>query len=123
MWIIPDPGFSNGFKGARLLQAAIKSDRRAAEFDRMLQERVVAGERDAPVWEGIKKEVPQKTEQQQAEREPPTCCVCMDGANTVLLPCKHMVMCEGCWDIARKRNVSTCPVCRRGVAQAMRVFT
>lgn len=52
-----------------------------------------------------------------------TCCICMTNESNVLcLPCKHLVMCNGCNAINSIRN-KKCPVCRNQVSETMNVFT
>eukprot|EP00756_Hemistasia_phaeocysticola_P005904 Hpha_TRINITY_DN13563_c0_g2::TRINITY_DN13563_c0_g2_i1::g.111558::m.111558 len=47
------------------------------------------------------------------------CCVCMDAdKDTVLMPCRHLCVCESC-----SRDVMTCPLCRKDVTERVRVWT
>jgi hypothetical protein len=41
-----------------------------------------------------------------------TCVVCMDARREVILPCKHVVMCEGC-----AKRVTACPLCTAEYSQ------
>mmetsp|Transcript_19754 Transcript_19754/g.34710 ORF Transcript_19754/g.34710 Transcript_19754/m.34710 type:complete len:867 (-) Transcript_19754:278-2878(-) len=51
------------------------------------------------------------------ERE---CKICMGGeADAALVPCGHLVACEGC---ARRLEGGLCPICRRGVVGVQRVY-
>ena len=46
------------------------------------------------------------------------CVVCMDAPlEMVLIPCRHMCVCEGC-----SKHLISCPMCRRTVQDALKVF-
>lgn len=48
------------------------------------------------------------------------CIVCMDKEiNVVLVPCGHMIMCDGC---ANKLTNKSCPTCRKPITQIVKVF-
>ena len=48
------------------------------------------------------------------------CRICFDRpVNVLLLPCKHLVMCESCAAMSNK----TCPLCRGRVSEILRVYT
>ena len=48
----------------------------------------------------------------------PSCVVCLDRPRTiVVLPCRHLSMCEAC-----AAGMALCPMCRGGVREAMPVF-
>ena len=53
------------------------------------------------------------------------CLCCTERpANTLLLPCKHLVLCKACLDgIVAKSNYVTCPVCRGDIEDHCGVFT
>lgn len=60
-------------------------------------------------------------EQEMMQRitETLTCCVCMDAdKDTVLMPCKHLCVCESC-----SHDIRTCPLCRVEVTDKIRVWT
>lgn len=60
-------------------------------------------------------------EQQRREQlEVNTCCICRECPKTILLlPCRHLCVCESC---AHRAARSSCPVCRRVVDEQVRVF-
>ena len=75
---------------------------------------------------------PKRPAPKRARRSPPErqedaratscleCRICFDRpVNTLLLPCKHLVMCESCAAMSNK----TCPVCRGRVSEILRVYT
>ena len=46
------------------------------------------------------------------------CCVCMDAdPNVVLLPCRHMSICDNC-----SKQVEKCPLCRKLITKRMVVY-
>lgn len=48
-----------------------------------------------------------------------TCVICQDiKKDTVLLPCRHLCVCEKCSD-----SIDLCPLCRKEVIESMTVFT
>lgn len=50
-----------------------------------------------------------------------TCCICCEGGREILLlPCKHLCVCEPC---ARVAVLSRCPMCRETVQQTIKVFS
>ena len=55
------------------------------------------------------------------------CCVCQDGAKTVLLlPCRHLCVCENCssaTDSRRRRLLRCCPICRETVEEMMKIYS
>ena len=55
------------------------------------------------------------------------CCVCQDGAKTILLlPCRHLCVCENCssaTDSRRRRLLRSCPICRETVEEMMKVYS
>ncbi len=49
----------------------------------------------------------------------PTCVICLDAAPMlVMLPCKHMCVCEGC----RMQPGDNCPMCRTPIGEIFKVF-
>lgn len=49
------------------------------------------------------------------------CVVCQEMEKCVLLlPCRHLCLCEGC---SQKKDLSICPLCRRGIAQKIGVYS
>lgn len=63
-------------------------------------------------------------------QNPDDCIVCFNNnADTVLLPCKHMVLCGGCCDKMNFKEKSYlmlnkvhCPVCRAVVDDRMKIY-
>jgi hypothetical protein len=65
------------------------------------------------------------TEQQlkRDDSENALCCVCRDNVKTVLLlPCKHLCLCEECSENIASRRMTSCPVCRQTVNDVLRVY-
>jgi RING finger protein 26 len=61
--------------------------------------------------------------QLEQEREDKLCIVCHDQLKCViLLPCRHFCLCQTCVSIIRETDPS-CPLCRRFVADSMKVYT
>ncbi|KAI3710513.1 hypothetical protein L2E82_40296 [Cichorium intybus] len=51
------------------------------------------------------------------------CIVCLkDEVSVVFLPCAHQVLCAGCNDDYGTKGKATCPICRVGIEQRIRVF-
>lgn len=51
------------------------------------------------------------------------CVVCEDGKkNTLLLPCKHMCLCEKCAHECLHKTLKNCPLCRTPIDSSMPVF-
>ena len=65
--------------------------------------------------------------QRKTRDDSAVCCVCQDGAKTVLLlPCRHLCVCEGCSeavDSRRRRLLRSCPICRETVEEMMKVYS
>lgn len=50
------------------------------------------------------------------------CCICRDATKTILLlPCRHLCLCEDC-SLTLRKHRGTCPVCREIVRDTLRVF-
>ena len=48
-----------------------------------------------------------------------TCCICLDGKKSVvLLPCRHLCLCEKC----NSPSLKKCPICRSTIESRMVVF-
>ena len=46
------------------------------------------------------------------------CVVCCEvERSVVLLPCAHLVLCEGCWQLLQDRSAVDCPICRAVVEE------
>ena len=56
------------------------------------------------------------------DREESLCCCCWElPKSVVLLPCRHMCVCEACG--MDERTLPTCPMCREQILQRIKVFT
>ena len=52
------------------------------------------------------------------------CCICLTGPRTILLlPCKHMCLCDKCGSDDSPQIISKCPICRNDIQQKLSVFT
>lgn len=76
-----------------------------------------------------KEEQFQKIEKANMERESQSlCCICRDEPKSVLLlPCRHLCVCENCAGISSVNNTTIgvlekCPVCRGTISQQLKVF-
>lgn len=50
------------------------------------------------------------------------CCICRDATKTILLlPCRHLCLCEDC-SVALQQRRGPCPVCREAVRDTLKVF-
>jgi hypothetical protein len=79
--------------------------------------------------EKVEKEYKEKYEKEAKERaekeytnqngnDELQCCICLDEPKTiVLMPCKHMCMCEACAFV-----VDICPICRKKIKNRISVF-
>lgn len=53
-------------------------------------------------------------------QEAKSCAVCFDrDRSTVLMPCKHIVLCSHC---ARSKEIGHCPICRSRIESVMDIF-
>jgi hypothetical protein len=51
------------------------------------------------------------------------CVVCFDAPKDhLVLPCKHLCVCEACAEQLTKMRTPTCPVCRGPIRETMKVF-
>lgn len=49
------------------------------------------------------------------------CVICFTVAkDTVVLPCRHLCLCQGCSQIVRMQN-NTCPICRTRIESFMHI--
>ena len=49
--------------------------------------------------------------------------VCFDAPKDhLVLPCKHLCVCEACAEQLTKTRTPTCPVCREPIRETMKVF-
>ena len=50
------------------------------------------------------------------------CCICRDATKTILLlPCRHLCLCEDC-SVSLQQRRGSCPVCRETVRDTLRVY-
>ncbi|XP_026805822.1 mitochondrial ubiquitin ligase activator of NFKB 1 [Rhopalosiphum maidis] len=56
--------------------------------------------------------------------EPSKCSICLEPfkPSIVLLPCSHMCFCIECFEKAKKKKVSTCPICRKIIKNVICVY-
>ena len=60
-----------------------------------------------------------KKQEEAAAAEVDTCCICLDGKKSVvLLPCRHLCLCEKC----NSPSLKKCPICRSTIESRMVVF-
>jgi hypothetical protein len=51
------------------------------------------------------------------------CCICKESPKTILLlPCRHICLCEECSDNFRNGRLENCPVCRQTIVDILRVY-
>ena len=70
----------------------------------------------------VRREELQKAEEEdrRREKERGLCCVCLVGErSTLLLPCRHLVLCGRC---SKDSRMEDCPVCRCKIEDRMDVF-
>ncbi len=69
-------------------------------------------------YEREAKERAENEETNQRGNDELQCCICLDEPKTiVLMPCKHMCMCEACAFV-----VDICPMCRKKIKNRISVF-
>jgi hypothetical protein len=85
---------------AEVEHAMLEADQARSDADRIVNEA-----------EAIKKDA----------QERQMCVICQDRIkNMLLLPCKHLCLCEECSGHAQ---VSSCPICRKPIKEKMKVFS
>jgi hypothetical protein len=61
------------------------------------------------------------------ERHGYTCCICQTNLRTILLmPCKHLCICDSCFGHAKAvytNTLSKCPICRTNIVNYIRVYS
>jgi len=58
----------------------------------------------------------------RAERDARRCCVCMAAErSTLMLPCKHAVLCETCATSVQESS-GRCPLCRETIVDTIRMY-
>ena len=51
------------------------------------------------------------------------CCICLSKPKcVVLLPCKHMCLCEDCGDAKSTTLIQDCPLCRKAIRDRLKVY-
>lgn len=67
---------------------------------------------------------PNIIEQFERERIGYLCCICTDNARNILfMPCKHLCMCNDCYNLASQANsMKNCPICRAAIINYIRVY-
>ncbi len=70
----------------------------------------------------------QKTEWERKQKrefdENLQCCVCFDNKKEILiLPCRHLCICEKCSEGTGAASISKCPVCRCAISQKLKVYS
>ena len=75
-------------------------------------------------WQREQQNEQQQQQQQQLQvivDDSNCCCVCLlRSKNTVLLPCKHMCMCDQC---SNHVSLNSCPLCKTRIQLIMKVYT
>jgi hypothetical protein len=67
--------------------------------------------------------VPQATPAPHPDTEETMCVVCFDAPKDhLVLPCKHLCVCEACAEQLTKTRTPMCPVCRGPIRETMKVF-
>jgi hypothetical protein len=63
-------------------------------------------------------------EQFERERIGYLCCICTENARNVLfMPCKHLCICNDCYNLAMQVNsMKNCPICRASIINYIRVY-
>jgi hypothetical protein len=50
------------------------------------------------------------------------CVICMSmPKNTMVMPCRHVCMCDSCTELLQKQSKRNCPVCRENVTNFIRL--
>lgn len=62
-------------------------------------------------------------EQVEREREDKLCVICQDNEKCIMiLPCRHLCICQDCQEPLRRRGNNMCPICRRNVRQTIKAY-
>ena len=62
-------------------------------------------------------------EQVEREREDKLCVICQDNEKCIMiLPCRHLCICQDCQVLLRQRGNNMCPICRRNVRQMIKAY-
>ncbi|TRY76940.1 hypothetical protein TCAL_14706 [Tigriopus californicus] len=62
-------------------------------------------------------------EQVEREREDKLCVICQDQEKCIMiLPCRHLCICQGCQGALLQAQNKSCPICRRMVRQTIKAY-
>jgi len=62
-------------------------------------------------------------EQVEREREDKLCVICQDREKCIMiLPCRHLCVCQDCQRPLLQQQPVTCPICRRAVRQTIKAY-
>jgi hypothetical protein len=63
----------------------------------------------------------EEAENRKKQVESKLCCVCLvNERSTLLLPCRHLVLCAGC---SKDERLKQCPVCRQDIEDVMEIYS
>jgi RING finger protein 26 len=52
-----------------------------------------------------------------------SCCICKENPKSMLLlPCRHICLCEECGENFHNGRLENCPVCRQMIRDILRVY-
>ena len=73
--------------------------------------------------EGVERCNTELTRRHTAAKEGELCVICCDKKkNVVLLPCKHLCICESCEEGLKQQPKPSCPMCRCLIKDTMCVY-
>jgi hypothetical protein len=113
----------SGLTAIEVMKHFIKDDALSAEVLRIMHDYGKPKEQKKPA-----KLIPDPKEDSESKAAETACCICMTNTKRyMLLPCKHLCMCNGC---ARKLAIKQqeegmaleCPICRGNATEAVEVF-
>lgn len=62
-------------------------------------------------------------EQFEREREDKLCVICQDKEKCIMiLPCRHLCLCQDCQGPLKVHGNNVCPICRRNVRQMIKAY-
>ena len=62
-------------------------------------------------------------EQMEREREDKLCVICQDFEKCIMiLPCRHLCICQNCSEPLRRLGNNVCPICRKNVRQTIKAY-
>jgi len=63
------------------------------------------------------------TQETDSSQDLKTCVVCMDNpADIAFIPCGHKKTCQKCSDVVMKTQKKQCPICRKNITNAIKIF-